>query len=140
MTFAWVEGESPGRLMASLVGLSEGVSRLVEAETHRQGLALLADVKRRAARPRTSPSVAGLGPRLQTGDYNRSIGLRVSRQGDTVVAAVGTNAVQGLRLELGFVGPGARTLPHPHFGPAFETAAPRFVAAIEAIVAEETGK
>lgn len=96
---------------------------VVAAET----LATQRDVKRNAARPRTQPSVAGLGPRIQTGDYNRSIGTTVKQAGrGRAEGTVGTNKPQGWRLEKGFEAPGARTLPHPHFGPAAEKVPARF--------------
>lgn len=94
---------------------------IVDAIT-KQGQAIEADVKRRASRPRTAPSVANEPPRLQTGDYNRSIGTRVTRSATRATASVGTNKVQGYRLEKGFDAPGQHTLPHPHFGPALDAA------------------
>lgn len=98
-----------------------------------EGNEVLADVKKRAARPRTAPSVAGLGPRIQTGDYNRSINMRpvTATGGGKVTASVGTNKKQGYRLEKGFDAPGQHTLPHPHFGPALDTAADRFPGRLE---------
>lgn len=97
-------------------------AEIVAAET----LEVQSDVKRRAARPRTAPSVAGLGPRIQTGDYNRSIGTHVERGGTEITGSVGTDKVQGYRLEKGFDAPGQRTLPHPHFGPAMDASEKRF--------------
>lgn len=107
----------------------------VQAVVTKWGLTLLADVKRRAARPRTAPSVAGLGPRLQTGTYNESINVRFEHTRGSHTASVGSNAVQARRLELGFVAPGKRTLPHPHYAPALETVGPRFARDVDAIIA-----
>jgi len=81
------------------------------------GMRLQAKVKANAAgRP---------GPRIQTGDYNRSIGLIVGIEGSGPIARVGTNRPQGRRLEKGFVGTDSlgRTFnapPYPHFEPAVD--------------------
>lgn len=81
------------------------------------GMRLQAKVKANAAgRP---------GPRIQTGDYNRSIGLQVGTEGGGPIARVGTNRPQGRRLEAGFSGTDSlgRTYhqaPLPHFGPAVD--------------------
>lgn len=117
----------------SLLELPVVTRAKVTVVTRTMGLLLLADTKRRAARPRTSPSIAGLGPRLQTGNYNRSIGLRVETQGQTISAAVGTNAVQGMRLEQGFQDGRSRTLPHPHFGPSLDLIGKKFVSAMNEV-------
>lgn len=63
------------------------------------------------------------GPRVITGDYNRSIVGDWSRGGDIVAAIIGSNAPQALRLEFGFHGPDAlgrfyNQPPFPHFGPS----------------------
>jgi hypothetical protein len=65
------------------------------------------------------------GPRVQSGDYNRSIGLIVGIDGGSPIARVGTNRPQGRRLEKGFVGTDSlgRTYhqpPYPHFEPAVD--------------------
>lgn len=81
------------------------------------GTRLQAQVKANAAgRP---------GPRIQIGDYNRSIGLQIGLEGGSPIARVGTNRPQGMRLEKGFVGEDSlgRTYnqpPYPHFGPAVD--------------------
>ena len=111
--------------------LSVEAQKVGQAVVARETMMLLADVKRRAARPRTAPSVAGLGPRLQTGDYNRSIGFRITSRPGDITGSVGTNKPQGRRLELGFTAPGAHTLPHPHFGPALERSRTSFPAALK---------
>lgn len=65
------------------------------------------------------------GPRSITGDYNRSIVGQSVREGKSVLAVVGSNAPQTLRLEFGFHGPDAlgrvyNQPPYPHFGPSLE--------------------
>ena len=63
------------------------------------------------------------GPRAVTGDYRRSIVGDWAQSGTTTEGAVGTNGVQGPRLERGFVGPDilGRVYdqpPFPHFEPS----------------------
>lgn len=124
-----------GRIGAEIVEAAAAVDKAVQGVVTRNGFMLLTDVKRRAARPRTAPSVAGLGPRLQTGSYNRSINVRFDTQGRKYSASVGSNAPQARRLELGYSAPGQRTLPHPHYGPGLDRIQPRFVRDIEAVLA-----
>lgn len=89
------------------------------------GLRLQARVKANAAgRP---------GPRIQTGDYNRSISLEVGVDAGAPTARVGTDKPQGRRLELGFRGTDrlGRTYnqpPFPHFGPGLDEIEPGFTA------------
>jgi hypothetical protein len=96
----------------------------------RYGVILQARVKSRAAgRP---------GPRMQTGDYNRSIGLTIRRSPTSTTAVVATNKPQGPRLELGFddvdsLGRSYNQPAFPHFGPAGDETAPEFVAAVGAL-------
>lgn len=97
------------------------------------GLLLQATVKRNASLPRTGPP----GPRIQTGDYVRSIALQVG----LLQAEVGTNKPQARRLEFGFTGMDALGReydqpPYPHFGPAVEEVTPPFTAAVFAIATE----
>ncbi len=78
------------------------------------------------------------GPRMQTGDYNRSINLKVGMEGASIAARVGTARPQGRRLEFGFVGADSlgrhyNQAPLPHFGPAFDQIAPLYEAAIAAL-------
>lgn len=81
------------------------------------------------------------GPRVQTGDYRRSISLEVSSSGTDVAAFVGTNAVQGARLENGFMGMRDslgrlyHQPPFPHFAPAHERTAPEYATAMEHMAA-----
>lgn len=60
------------------------------------------------------------GPNAPTGDYRRSFGITFHLDGSV---SVGTNAVQGRRLEHGFFGTDSlgrkvRQRPYPHVGPA----------------------
>lgn len=78
------------------------------------------------------------GPNAPTGDYRRSISMRVER-GAWTTGHVGTNKPQGRRLELGFVGPDSLGRhfpyrPYPHFGPAMDEIGPEFVRDLEDIV------
>ena len=71
------------------------------------------------------------GPRIQTGDYNRSIGLITAFDRGGSSAQVGTNRPQGMRLERGFSGTDSlgrsyHAPPFPHFGPALDQVAPAF--------------
>jgi hypothetical protein len=77
------------------------------------------------------------GPRVQTGDYRRSIAVEIT--GTT--ATVGTNRPQGPRLELGFVGVDAlgrhyNQPPFPHFRPAAAEIEPQFAAELEQAVGQ----
>lgn len=97
------------------------------------GLLLQAAVKRNASKPRTGPP----GPRIQTGDYVRSIALSIGM----LWAEVGTNKPQGRRLEFGFDGIDAlgreyHQPPYEHFGPAGDEIEPGFTAAMLAIATE----
>lgn len=108
-------------------GFQAGVK--AQATVAHFGLLLQSEVKRNASLPRTGPP----GPRLQTGDYVRSITLRVG----VLSADVGTNKPQARRLEFGFEGVDALGRyydqpPYPHFGPAMDTIGPAFVAALAA--------
>lgn len=91
------------------------VGARVQAAVAHHGLRLQSMVKRNASLPRSGPP----GPRLQTGDYVRSMYLHVG----VLVAEVGTNKPQARRLEFGFTGMDALGRnydqpPYPHFGPA----------------------
>lgn len=65
------------------------------------------------------------GPRVQTGDYRRSISQTNALDGGVPVAVVFTNSPQAARLEYGFNGADAlgrrfRQPPYPHWRPAAE--------------------
>jgi hypothetical protein len=104
----------------------------VEAVVPREGAVLQTKVKANASgRP---------GPRAQTGDYRRNIGLVVRRATRTVTAEVFTNAVQGWRLEMRLLRrglarpalpPGRRC---PHFQPAADAMRAQFPAAVATAV------
>lgn len=103
--------------------------------TRHHGLLLQTKVKAYASKPRTGPP----GPRIQTGDYNRSISLNMGTEVGSPVATVGTNKPQGRRLEYGFVGTDSlgrhyNQPPYPHFRPALWEVRPLFTAAIAALV------
>jgi hypothetical protein len=93
-------------------------------------------VKAYASKPRSGPP----GPRIQTGDYVRSISLNMEGNAFYAAARVGTNKPQGRRLEFGFVGTDSigrhyDQPPYPHFRPALLEVAPAFLAAVSAAVA-----
>ncbi len=105
-------------------------SQAVQLVRH-YGLLMQASVKAHAAgRP---------GPRMISGDYNRSISLDVDTT-DAPAASVGTNRPQARRLEFGFMGMRDRLgrlyhqPPFPHFGPAFDEVAPRFEEAAASLI------
>lgn len=102
--------------------------------TRHHGLLLQTKVKAYASKPRTGPP----GPRIQTGDYVRSISLNMGLVAGNPVAAVGTNKPQGRRLEYGFVGTDSlgrhyNQPPYPHFRPALWEVTPLYAAAIAAV-------
>jgi hypothetical protein len=80
------------------LGVRAGVKAF--ATTRHHGMVLLANVRRRASLPRTGPP----GPRLQTGDYVRSMSVQTTMGGGGPVATAGTSAPQARRLEFGFRG------------------------------------
>lgn len=76
------------------------------------------------------------GPRMVTGDYNRSIGTAFALTANGYSGHYGTNKGQARRLENGFVGVDSigrhyDQPAYPHFGPSYEETWPAFVAAIE---------
>jgi len=80
--------------------------------------------------PRGGPS-GEIGPRVQTGDYRRSISAAFYSDSDGYTGEVFTSAPQGRRLELGFFGSDSlgRTFKqraYPHFRPAFDAQEPLF--------------
>lgn len=95
------------------------------------GALLQRRVKKNASLPRGGPP----GPRIITGDYNRSITTEYQDAISTATAVVGTNAVQGRRLEYGFFGVDSlgrhyRQPAYAHFRPAADDIEPEFVAAM----------
>lgn len=119
-----------GNIAARLATRAAAAQVAVHTVVARQGAVLQTKVKANASgRP---------GPRAQTGDYRRSIGLTVRTSARTVTAEVGTNAVQGFRLEFGFygltdsLGRLYHQPPYPHFQPAADAMRATFPAAIAA--------
>jgi hypothetical protein len=80
------------------------------------------------------------GPRRQTGDYVRTITEETTVTPDGGVSSiVGTNAVQGWRLEAGFAGEDSLGRLYdqpafPHFEPAYEQTVPEYLEALGALV------
>lgn len=79
------------------------------------------------------------GPNAPTGDYRRSWGVSFGGGTGFVFGAAGTNAPQGRRLELGFVGTDSlgrhyNQPPYSHVGSAAEEIEPGFVRDIGQIV------
>ena len=105
------------------------VDKAVELTIYRHGLMMQTRVMRNASgRP---------GPNTPTGDYRRSITTQRIPDG----VAVGTNSVQGRRLEFGFTG--ADSLgrvydqpPYPHFGPALEDTKGPLIEALKKVVGD----
>lgn len=80
----------------------------------------------------------GPGPNVATGDYRRSIHPEFVHSVVGHYAFVGTNAVQGRRLELGFTGVDSEGRyydqpPFEHFGPAVTVIEPQFLGALEGV-------
>lgn len=79
------------------------------------------------------------GPRAITGDYRRSWTHKHTGGGSVTRSEVGTNAVQGRRLEYGFNGADSlgrvyNQPPFPHARPAFDEIAPGFEAGGYALI------
>lgn len=91
-------------------------------------------IKARAGLPRSGPP----GPRIITGDYNRSITMEMTSLLGGPTAEIGTNRPQGPRLEFGFYGEDSlgrhyAQPPYPHFGPGLDDVREPFYTAIEAL-------
>lgn len=124
------------RVAANVNGVGTTAAIRIGLVTRHFGMLLQTKVKAYASKPRTGPP----GPRIQTGDYVRSISLNMERQADTVSAVVGTNKPQGRRLEFGFVGTDSigrhyNQPPYPHWRPALLEVQAPFLAAVAAAVA-----
>lgn len=123
------------RVAANIAGVGTHAAVRVGLVTRHWGMLLQTKVKAYASKPRTGPP----GPRIQTGDYVRSISLNMAREADTVMAVVGTNKPQGRRLEFGFVGTDSigrnyNQPPYPHWRPALLEVQAPFLAAVAAAV------
>jgi hypothetical protein len=120
------------RIAAELDAASAKVGPGVARTVQHHGRMLATRVKANASgRP---------GPNVVTGDYRRSITLRMSGAGGFRMADVGTNKPQGRRLEYGFhgtdsLGRSYNQPPLPHFGPAFDQTVPLFMADLDRVVA-----
>lgn len=115
-----------------IAGVAAVTHTAVRAVVRSEGAAFQTMVKANASgRP---------GPRAQTGDYRRSIGMQVREGIAMVTAEVGTNAPQGRRLEFGFwgladsLGRVFHQPAFPHFGPAADEMEHRFPTAVELTV------
>lgn len=117
-----VKGASEVAAKLTAAGVKAGAHGVRLVAKH--GLALQQAVKRNVSgRP---------GPRIQTGDYNRSITLEL--QG--LSAKVGSARPQAARLEYGFHGADSlgrvySNPPLPHFAPAVAEIGPAFLADVE---------
>jgi hypothetical protein len=125
---------SAAEVAADLVGLAAETQAKIHATVVAFGATLQTEVRRNASKPRSGPP----GPRLQTGNYVRSISRRTTKSPTGSVAEVGSNAPQARRLELGFTGVDSlgrhyHQPPYPHFAPALAKIEPAFLAAIAAV-------
>lgn len=132
------DGGALNRLASSMLAASARTAAAGYVLLQRHGVQLQTQVQANATgRP---------GPNAPTGDYRRSIALQISKGLTQIVATVGTNKVQGPRLELGFddvdsLGRAYEQPPYPHFGPATDQIAPGFntdVAKLGAEVLDDT--
>lgn len=140
MTDIRVDATELNELTARLIATGAKAGARAYAVTRMYGQLLQTRVKAKAAAPRGAPP--GPEPRLQTGDYNRSIALQMTAPAGNPTAEVGTNKPQGRRLELGFVGEDSlgrhyADPPRPHFGPALESVGDEFAAAIAFIAVQD---
>jgi hypothetical protein len=122
---------------ADLVATGVKAGAKAFAVTQNFGQVLLANVRRRASLPRTGPP----GPRLQTGNYVRSMSVTTTLGATGPTATAGTNAPQARRLEKGFSDTDSRGRrydqpAYAHWGPALDETAPAFRAAIAAVVVD----
>lgn len=125
--------------LAAAAGMGESTEH-VRGEAHRVVIKATAALQRAVVRNASGRP----GPNAITGDYRRRINRRVMRWGATSSGLVGTDAPQGRRLELGFVGTDSLgrvydQAPFPHFGPALDEAAPALQAALAEVIADPGG-
>lgn len=123
MEFSFDDHGAVGRLAVHLADASTKMGAKARALVRHHGTLLQTQVKANASgRP---------GPRAPTGDYRRSINLRMAGNASTSTASVGTDRPQGRRLEGGFrgtdsLGRSYDQPPYPHFGPAIDKIQPGF--------------
>jgi hypothetical protein len=129
-----------------VAGSIEGVGPAVEARvvsiTTQYGAIALGIVKRNASTGFHAPGEGhipgtGPGPNVATGDYLRQMNVEMEVGPGIARAHIGTNAVQGRRLEMGFVGADSlgrqfHQPPYPHWGPMADEIGPPFEAALAA--------
>lgn len=119
---------TPDQVALDLAELAVAIEGKRHTVVLKHGALLQTNVRRHASKPRTGPP----GPRIQTGNYVRSINRRTRKMVGSSVAQVGTNAEQGRRLELGFTGTDSLGReydqpPYPHFNPGLEETIPGFL-------------
>ena len=129
---------------ANIAALTPIMQKRVVAATKFCGGLLLTEVQRNAStgdHPPGQPHIPGTGPgpNVATGDYRRSWNLQMDANAFGVSAKVGTNAVQGPRLEFGFVGVDSigrhyAQPPYPHAFPALDVIGDRFVTMLRVAV------
>ena len=113
------------QILGTLAGAAEAISGLARLDDNIKS-ALVVGVGRGAqgAVSVVRGNASGRpGPRVITGAFRRSINSASGPTGDGAVGRVGTNAVQGARLEFGFVGPDAlgrvyNQPPYPYLQPS----------------------
>lgn len=133
------------QIAADLIALAAATEARVRSTVTRFGAILQGAVKANAKTPRTVPRPGPGGPRLLTGDYNRSINRRTTHTPTISTAEVGTDAPQAARLEFGFHGTDSlgRTYDqkaYEHFGPAMDTVGPKFEGAVAAAAIPRPGE
>jgi len=140
-----VRVEGAQAAVRAFAGGSGLLSRRVRSSVRRAGAFYQTKVRANASgrTGQAGPSLFGgdgeIGPRVQTGDYRRSISLRLFSDGEVYAAEVFTSAPQGHRLEAGFIGADSlgRTYhspPLPHFGPPVPIAEQFLFSSLEADV------
>lgn len=133
---------TPTQVAADLSAWAAYARDRVHQVVVQHGALLQTAVKRHAAQGRDNPRPSSTpeGPRLLTGDYNRSINRLTTRRATTSRSEVGSSAPQAARLEHGFhgvdsLGRNYSQQPYPHFGPGLDEVAPGFEAAIAEVAA-----
>jgi hypothetical protein len=123
------------QVAAEVAELGVGARLAVHGVVNTYTMLAEAAVKREASTPRSVPRPGPGGPRLLTGTYNRSITHEVQFTGTASEGTVGTNAVQGRRLEFGFSGSDSagrhyNQKAYEHFAPGLATVDGPFQAAV----------
>jgi hypothetical protein len=129
------------QVATDLVELASSTEGLIHQTTLKFGALLQTEARRNASQPRTQARPwlgQEVGPRALTGDLRRSINRRTTKLAHTSMVEIGTDAPQGRRLELGFVGVDAAgrhidQRPYPYLRPALDKIRPAYEAAIAAL-------